>query len=95
VIYTDWFAPEKRPSRLGLYLIRYAMHKGPVILALWDGKAWHDAQCACGMKRSIYTRVGGGLWPNADVYHWRGLTEWAHAALCAAAAPNALEAPHG
>ncbi len=70
--YTDWFPPEIKPVRNGLYLVKYGSRSDCWHMAFWNGSGWYGAGSALHGRCTLMDLLGGS-WGHND-YHWRGLT---------------------
>ena len=57
--HTEWFPPEQKPVREGLYLIKYARGSDCWHIAYWHKGTWYSAGVGCRRKarhRRVSTR---------------------------------------
>lgn len=65
--YTEWFPPEQKPVREGLYLIKYARGSDCWYMAYWHKGTWYSAGVAADGRPANRTyQLGHHYW-------WRGL----------------------
>jgi len=71
--YTDWFPPEIKPVRSGLYLLKHGRNSDCWHMGYWNGKGWYSAESANHGRCTDMYLLGGGWQHNS--YHWRGLVK--------------------
>jgi hypothetical protein len=70
--YTEWFPPEIKPVRNGLYLLKHGRNSECWHMGYWNGAGWYGAVSAFNGHCTDMDLLGGG-W-NHNNYYWRGLT---------------------
>lgn len=69
---TDWFPPDVKPVRSGVYQIRDGIMDEDTWYSFWDGRSWGYATCK-GANTAFDERFSVTDLPQNQ--HWRGLSK--------------------